>query len=72
MLCYYEITDKGTVSEENYQGGINMFDNGFFGGLFDIDGDGELSAAERALDFAMFSEMVEECEDYDSEDTDEF
>lgn len=49
-----------------------MFDNGFFGGLFDLDGDGELSAAESALDFAMFSEMVEEDEAWDTEDGDDF
>ena len=31
---------------------------GFFGSLFDFDGDGELNAAERMYDFMMFNELM--------------
>lgn len=31
---------------------------GFFGNLFDLNGDGELSAGERAMDFALFHHMA--------------
>ena len=36
---------------------------GFFGGLFDFNGDGELDAIERAVDFGMFCEAVAGNED---------
>lgn len=36
---------------------------GFFGDLFDFNGDGELDAMERAVDFGMFCEAVEDNED---------
>ena len=35
-----------------------MFD-GFFGGLFDFDGDGKLDAFEQAVDTMAFMDMVE-------------
>lgn len=35
---------------------------GFFGDLFDLNGDGELDAFERAADFAAFSELMSEDE----------
>ena len=31
-----------------------------FGGLFDLDDDGEMSATESALEFMLFSEMINE------------
>ncbi len=31
-----------------------MFDEGFFGGLFDIDGDGKLDSLEQTANFAAF------------------
>lgn len=45
-----------------------MDDNGFFGGLFDLDGDGKLDDFERALDFSEFMELMEEEEMEDTED----
>lgn len=40
-------------------------DKGFFGGLFDFNGDGKLDSFERAADFAMFMEVTKEEEDAD-------
>ena len=37
-----------------------MFDKGFFGDLFDFDGDGKLNSIERAMDFALFDELTKE------------
>lgn len=34
-------------------------DKGFFGGLFDFDGDGKLDSLERAADFAAFVELMD-------------
>ena len=48
-----------------------MFDKGFFGGLFDFDGNGKLDTFERAADFGMFVKMMEDIEgeeDGDEED----
>ena len=39
-----------------------MFDKGFFGGLFDFNGDGKLDGFERAADFAAFQHMMSESE----------
>ena len=39
-----------------------MFDKGFFGGLFDFNGDGKLDGFERAADFAAFHHMMSESE----------
>ncbi len=36
---------------------------GFFGDLFDCNGDGELDAMERAVDFGMFCEVANDNED---------
>lgn len=36
---------------------------GFFGGLFDFNGDGKLDAMERTTDFGMFCEVVNDKED---------
>ncbi len=41
---------------------------GFFGDLFDFNGDGKLDAMERAADFGMFAEMMEEDEQEDADD----
>lgn len=42
---------------------------GLFGNLFDLNGDGEMNATESALEFALFSEMMDEDdEDSDTED----
>ena len=45
-----------------------MFDNGFFGGLFDFNGDGKLDAVETAADFAAFMTFVEDESSDDSDD----
>ena len=43
--------------------------NGIFGGLFDFNGDGELDAFERAMEFQLMEELErEENEDYDDDD----
>ena len=39
-----------------------MFDKGFFGGMFDFNGDGKLDGFERAADFAAFHQMMSESE----------
>lgn len=33
---------------------------GIFGGLFDLNGDGEMGATESALEFMLFAEMINE------------
>ena len=45
-----------------------MFDTGFFGNMFDFDGDGKLSAFEKAADLGAFLTMVEEIEKESEED----
>ncbi len=42
--------------------------NGFFGDMFDFDGDGKLDAFERAADFAAFVEMTSSDSEDDEED----
>ena len=44
-----------------------MLDKGFFGGLFDLDHDGQLDEMERAFDLAAFVQLMEE-EDDDDDD----
>ncbi len=36
-----------------------MLDKGFFGDLFDFDGDGKLDTFEQAADFGAFMSLVE-------------
>ncbi|MBR5320811.1 MAG: hypothetical protein IKU41_03105 [Clostridia bacterium] len=48
-----------------------MFEDGIFGGIFDLDGDGKLNAFEQGLEFMAISELMEEDEDMDS-DLDDF
>lgn len=52
---------------------FGFFDNdgGFFGKLFDIDGDGKLDPFERAADFGLFMQMMEE-EEEDDDDVSEY
>ena len=45
-----------------------MFENGIFGGLFDLDGDGKLDPFEQGLEFMAISELMEEDENSDSDD----
>lgn len=47
-----------------------MFDKGFFGELFDFNGDGKLDAFEQAADMAAFVHLMDE-EDDDLETEDE-
>ena len=42
-----------------------MFEDGFFGGMFDLDGDGKLDPFEQTLEFIAISELMEEDEDSD-------
>ena len=48
-----------------------MFDKGFFGSLFDFDGDGNLDTFEKAADFGMFVKMMEDIEDEEGDEDDE-
>ena len=47
-----------------------MFDKGFFGGLFDFDGDGKLGTFEKAADFGLFVKMMEDIEGEEEEKDD--
>lgn len=43
-----------------------MFDGkGLFGGLFDLNGDGKIDSVERALEFAVLNEIINEDSDDD-------
>lgn len=46
-----------------------MFEDGIFGGIFDIDGDGKLDPFEQGLEFMAVSELMEENEDSVSDDS---
>ena len=48
-----------------------MFDKGFFGGLFDFNGDGKLDLFEKAADTGLFVQMTEDFEREEDEDYDE-
>ena len=37
-----------------------MFEDGIFGGMFDLDGDGKLDSFEQTLEFIAISELMEE------------
>ena len=39
---------------------MTVFGNGFFGRGFDFDGNGKLEGFERAADFALFMQVMEE------------
>ena len=47
-----------------------MLDKGFFGVLFDFDGDGKLDTIEKAADFGLFCQMMEDIENENDEDDD--
>lgn len=47
-----------------------MDDKGFFGSLFDLNGDGKLDFFERCLDFKAFEELVLKDEE-ENKDNDE-
>lgn len=49
-----------------------MFDDGIFGELFDLDGDGKLNAFEQGLEFMAISELMEEDENSDFDFDDDF
>lgn len=48
-----------------------MFERGFFGKLFDLDGDGKMNAFEMAADFVLFNEIMKEDKSSDSDDFDD-
>lgn len=37
-----------------------MFDNGLFGGMFDLNNDGKMDSFEKAAEFGFFMHMMEE------------
>lgn len=45
-----------------------MFDKGFFGGLFDFDGDGKLNAFERAADMGMLAQIIKDKEETEEDE----
>ena len=45
-----------------------MFDKGFFGDLFDFNGDGKLDTFEKAADFGLFCQIMEDDEDDDEDE----
>ena len=47
-------------------------DEGFFGGLFDFNGDGKLDSFERAADFAAFVGLMDEAEREEADEDEEF
>ena len=47
-----------------------MFEDGLFGGLFDLNNDGKLDLFEQGLEFMAISELMEEDEPSNSNDFD--
>ena len=47
-------------------------DEGFFGGLFDLNGDGKLDDSEKIMDFLMFEDLMEDEDEEDDDDGDDF
>ena len=45
---------------------------GIFGGLFDLNHDGKMNAAERALEFAILEDILSEEEEDDDTSFDDF
>ena len=45
-----------------------MFDQGFFGNLFDFDGDGKLDSFEKTVDLCAFVQMIEDTEREEEEE----
>ena len=45
-----------------------MFENGIFGGVFDLDGDSKLDPFEQTLEFMAISELLNENESSDLND----
>lgn len=43
-------------------------EKGFFGSLFDFNGDGELDTFERTMDIMAFNELMQEIERAENED----
>ena len=48
-----------------------MFGKGLFGGLFDLDNNGEMSPEELALEMLLFDELTRDDEE-DDEDIDDY
>ena len=44
-----------------------MFDNGYFGDLFDFDGDGKLDTFEQAADLCAFMDLMDEDKELNDE-----
>ena len=47
-----------------------MFDEGLFGGLFDLNGDGHMDFFEQALEFGAIMSLLRDEEEQDSLDDD--
>lgn len=47
-----------------------MFDNGILGGMFDLNGDGNLDTFEKAAEFSFLMHVLEE-ENSSEDDSDE-
>ncbi len=45
--------------------------SGLFGNLFDLNGDGQMSAFESAVEFEVFEEMLHSDESIDGDDFEE-
>ena len=43
-----------------------MFEDGIFGGLFDLNNDGKLDAFEQGLEFMVISDLINKEENSDS------
>ena len=58
------------MESEQKKGEKIMFDKGFFGNIFDFDGDGKLDSFEKAADLGAFLNMVEEAANEEDDDDD--
>lgn len=48
---------------------MGFFDGGFFGNMFDLNGDGKLDFSEQMMDAAAFMHLMQETEKEEAEDS---
>lgn len=47
---------------------MGIFEDGFLGGMFDLNGDGQIDSAEEFMAYKMFEEVTREDDEEDEEE----